>query len=139
MKRISDEKFIETQPDKDRVIALKVEKGEFYFVGWMENAPNYDMQIAMDALRCKLDREYLIGGGDLFETIQSCDGYNNMYVSRSIRERDAYRKFLSYIKCYERSGQENTDDHDIFQVTTDEIIDLIDALRDGEYIFIIER
>lgn len=137
MKRISDEKFIEMQPDKDRVIALKVEKEEFYFVGWMENAPNYDMQIAMDALRCKLDREYLIGGGDLFETIQSCDGYNNMYVFRDLK--DAYRKFLSYIKCYERNGRKNIDDHDIFQVTEDEIIGLIDALRDGEYIFIIER
>lgn len=137
MKRISDEKFIEMKPDKDRVIALKIEKEEFYFVGWMENAPNYDMQIAMNVLQCKLDREFLIGGGDLFETIQSCDGYNNMYVLRDLK--DAYRKFLSCIKCYERNGRKNTDDHDIFQVTVDEIIDVIDALRDGEYIFIIER
>ena len=50
----------------------------------------------------------------------------------------AYEKFLSCINPYQRNGKSNPDDHDIFLMTQKEFGDCIDALRDGDYVFVIE-
>ena len=55
-----------------------------------------------------------------------------------INSTDPYREFLSYVRSYERNGIRDKDDHDIFCVTESELYALADALRDGDYVFVIE-
>ena len=52
--------------------------------------------------------------------------------------RNAYKKFLSCINPYQRNGKSDPDDHNIFLMTQKEFGDCIDALRDGDYVFVIE-
>lgn len=61
MKRLNDESFINMSKTErnftpDDVIAIRVIDGEFYFVGWMEDADSYAIQIAADPMKCKLER-----------------------------------------------------------------------------------
>ena len=49
MKRISDELFVTGENrtySLDDVIAIRIQDGEFYFLGWMENAECYSIQWA---------------------------------------------------------------------------------------------
>ena len=69
------------------------------------------------------------------ESITDSYGYNQVYV---INSTDPYREFLSYVRSYERNGIRDKDDHDIFCVTESELYALADALRDGDYVFVIE-
>ena len=38
MIRLSDAVFISSEPDCDSVIAIRIKNGEYYFLGWMEDA-----------------------------------------------------------------------------------------------------
>ena len=66
----------------------------------------------------------------------SCDGYNDAYLLA--KSENPYSDFLSNIKCYERNAMSDADDHDIFSLTMDEIYSISDALRDGDYVFVID-
>lgn len=48
------------------------------------------------------------------------------------------RFLLSCINPYQRNGKSDPDDHNIFLMTQKEFGDCIDALRDGDYVFVIE-
>lgn len=48
MKRIIDELFV-TEENRgyslDDIIAIRIQNGEFYFLGWMENAERYSILV----------------------------------------------------------------------------------------------
>lgn len=88
MKRLSDKKFIEMKPDMDKVVAIRIKNGDFYFI----------------------DKKY----------------------------DNAYQRFLSFVKCYERNGVASENDHDILLISEDEISNFSDLLRDGDYVWIVE-
>lgn len=139
MKRYSDEKFINSRHDKDKVIALRVKNGEFYFIGWMEDAENYAMQIAKNVDSCELCRDTVVGMGDIYVAITNCEGYNNVYNISQSDSKDyinEYEMFLSFVKPYERNGVSDGD-HDIFILSKDEFSSISDALRDGDYVFML--
>ena len=46
MIRLSDAVFISSEPDCDSVIAIRIKNGEYYFLGWMEDAENYNYVMA---------------------------------------------------------------------------------------------
>ena len=46
MIRLSDALFISSEPDCDSVIAIRIKNGEYYFLGWMEDAENYNYVMA---------------------------------------------------------------------------------------------
>ena len=56
MLRMSDDAFVNDRPNKDTVVAIRIHNGEYYFLGWMEDSENYDMQIANHPERNLLGR-----------------------------------------------------------------------------------
>ena len=151
MKRLSDEAFVGMQKGSyDKIIAIRIEDGDFYFLGWMEDAENYAIQIPVNSYSCMLDRDAVVGCGDIISAIESCDGYNNILydwemdssgnVLHGANEKylNAYDCFLSYVNCYEKDGLSDPDDHDIFCLNADEFNNIIDALRNGDYIFVLD-
>ena len=151
MKRISDELFI-TEENRgyslDDIKAIRTQNSEFYFLGWMENAERYSIQWVK--LNSKIERDLLIASDDVYDAITSCKDYNkvendwlmddkgNLLTKDDHEYRNPYEKFLSCINPYQRNGKSDSDDHDIFLMTQKEFGDCIDALRDGDYVFVIE-
>lgn len=151
MRRISDEKFVDMPPyTADKVVGIRVKDGEFYFIAWMEDAPHYKIQKAMDPDGYLLNREHLIVDGDIFSAVQATDRYNNMYLlyctddsGNLINEDESkyfneYDEFLALIKPYERNGVSDESDHDILLLDRNELSSFCDLLRDGDYILIVE-
>ena len=149
MQRLSDDTFKFMKYNADNIIGIRIKDGEFYFLAWMENAQHYRIQQAMNSNGYLLSRDIIISSGDLYTAITECDGYDNMYLlyerddnGNLIHEedkkfKDEYDKFLSLIRCYERNGQSDEDDHDIIMITKEEMISFFDVFRDGDYVFII--
>ena len=151
MKRISDELFITDENREyglDDVIAVRIQNGDFYFLGWMENAERYSIQWAQSNF--KIRRDFLVACDDIYDAITSCKEYNRMENDWLIDEkgnllndedhkyRNAYEKFLSNINSYQRNRKSDPNDHDIFLMTQKEFGDCIDAFRDGDYVFVIK-
>ena len=67
------------------------------------------------------------------------DDKGNLLNKDDYEYRNPYEKFLSCINPYQRNGKSDPDDHDIFLMTQKEFGDCIDALRDGDYVFVIEQ
>ena len=79
MKRISDELFVTGENrtySLDDVIAIRIQDGEFYFLGWMENAERYSIQWAKS--NSKIERDLLIASDDVYDAITSCKDYNKV-------------------------------------------------------------
>lgn len=154
MRRLSDETFIKTKPEKDSVIGIRVKNGEFYFLGWMEGAENYAIQIPHKIEDCQIERDQLMIADermDVVFAIESTDGYHRMQYYWETDEdgkllspddekfKDPYSRFLSFINLYERNGVSDPEDHDIFVTSAKEFSQICDALRDGDYVFIFEE
>lgn len=136
MRRMSDGTFIAGQPDMDGIYAIRIKNGEFYIVGWMDVAAIYNMQIVTNPEDCLLDR-------DCFSDIDSLNlsivtAINDTEID-TINSSSPYQEFLSHVRNYERNGICGEDDHDIFLVTEKELYAIADALRDGDYVFVIEN
>ena len=80
MIRLSDALFISSEPDYDTVIAIRIKNGEYYFLGWMENAEGYKYVIAKHPEENLLDRDCFSDANSLYCNIISCDGYNDAYL-----------------------------------------------------------
>ena len=116
----------------------------------MEEAEQYSIQIADDINECMLDRSELIVNGNVYEAITHCNGYDNLryvwekdstgnLINTDDRKYDnAYQRFLSFVKCYERNGVASENDHDILLISEDEISNFSDLLRDGDCVWIVE-
>lgn len=103
----------------------------------MEEAEQYSIQIADDINECMLDRSELIVNGNVYEAITHCNGYDNLryvwekdstgnLINTDDRKYDnAYQRFLSFVKCYERNGVASENDHDILLISEDEISNLV--------------
>ena len=150
MQRISDELFVKQEYDPDKIVAVRVKDGEFYFLAWMENAPHYKIQQAQSSDGYLMDRTGLVVDGDIFETVQATKEYNNMYLLYCTNDdgefeneddaqyQNAHEMFLTLVNCYERNGVSDVDDHDIIMLSKEELSMICDMLRDGDYVFIIE-
>ena len=136
MRRMSDGTFIAEQPDMDGIYAIRIKNGEFYIVGWMDVAAIYNMQIVTNPEDCLLDL-------DCFSDIDSLNlSIATAIIDKKIDTKNSsspYQEFLSHVRNYERNGTCGEDDHDIFLVTEKELYAIADALRDGDYVFVIEN
>lgn len=150
MNRVSDELFVKEQYDPDKIVAVRVKDGEFYFLAWMENAPHYKIQQAQNSDGYLMDRTGLVSDGDIFATVQAVKDYNHMYLLYCMNDdgeleneedaqyENAHEMFLTLVNCYERNGVVAAEDHDILMLSKDELSMICDMLRDGDYIFIME-
>ena len=136
MRRMSDGTFITKQPDMDDIYAIRIENGEYYFLGWMEDAEGYNIQIAQQPKNCLLERDCFSDTNSLYNTITASAGYQKIDL---ISSANPYQEFLSHVRNYERNGIRDEDDHDIFVLAEEELYAIIDALRDGDYVFVIEN
>lgn len=93
MIRLSDALFISSEPDYDTVIAIRIKNGEYYFLGWMENAEGYKYVIAKHPEENLLDRDCFSDANSLYCNIISCDGYNDAYLLA--KNENPYSDFLS--------------------------------------------
>ena len=66
------------------------------------------------------------------------DDDGNVIQEQEQTYKNVYERFLSFVRNYERNGVSDADDHDIFCMTTEEFQGIADALRDGDYIFVME-
>ena len=151
MIRLNDEKFLETKPNPDSVVGIRVENGKLYFLAWMEDAPHYRIQRAADSDGYLLDETTLFFTGDIYSCVTETSQYNFMYllyeldddgniVNEDDKEYDSeYEMFLSLIKPYEKNGVADEEDHNILVLSQDELCILCDLLRDGDYILVIEE
>lgn len=152
MQRWSDERFIEEKYNMDKIAAVRVMNGEFYFIAWMEVSPDYSIKAAKNVENCRINPDYIILMGDIMQGIYDSDGYGEpcyiLYETDSdgnpVKGDDrecgsSYEVFLSLVKCHERNGVSDKDDHDIFFLTKDEVSSICVVLRDGEYVFVINE
>lgn len=149
MNRISDEKFIDMAYDEDKIVGIRVKDGEFYFLAWMEDAPHYKIQQAMNTDGYLMDRTGLIVDGDIFSSVQATKEYDSMWLLYRMDDegnlededdkqyKNAHEKFLTLINCYERNGVSDESDHDILMLSKDELSSICDMLRDGDYVLIV--
>lgn len=139
MERLSDDTFIEMQPNEDSVIALRIENGEFFFIAWMENAEDYFMMYTKSPV--ELDRDVVMNGNILNDLVDIISTETQYPVDNDTLEenKNEYSEFLKYVEPYTRNGESRADDHDIFMMTEKEFQSFCDALRDGDYVFVIER
>lgn len=150
MRRISDELFVKGNYDMDGIVAIRVKDGEFYFLAWMEDAPHYKIQKAMNSDGYLLDRSGIVIDGDVFAEVEMTKEYDNMYLLYCMDSNgnlsdeednafsNAYEKFLTLVNCYERNGQSDENDHEILELTREELSSICEVLRDGDYILIVE-
>lgn len=135
MIRIDDGTFKETKPDMDNIIAIRIQNDNIYFLGWMECAENYNIVIANHPERNPLDLDSFSYPDSLYNDIVNSDGYNDCSL---ISSNDPYKEFLSWIRCYEKDLARDKDDHDIYWLKESELYAIVDTLRNGDYIFIID-
>ena len=114
MVKISDKAFTtipylpEGEVDKDNIYALRIDNGKIFFIGWMENAENYAIQMSNSVADSELDKSKLLDGASMYDCITSNPGYNDMYYAwekengKFINPADAtcnneYERFLTLI------------------------------------------
>lgn len=146
MKRLSDNAFILLQPDMDKVYGIRILDGEFYLLGIMEDAEGYRIKKSMHADGDHLERDPLIATGEIltdenmparFVILYELDTDGNPKEEHDKDCENAHECFLHLLEPYTRNGTSDGD-HDIFVLTRNEFSALCDALRDGDYIFVIE-
>lgn len=146
MKRISDEQFLSMKPEQDSIVGIRIKDGEFYFLAWMENAPHYRIQQAQNPDGYLIDRNRLIGDGDIFSSVQETKEYNAMYLLYLLDDEgnvldyngkdfeNEYEMFLTHISCNNNNSDEQ--EHTILLISKEELISFCDLFRDGDYILV---
>ena len=156
MKRITDKEFLETTPDMDSIVAIRVENGKFYFHAWMsqyigllDGHTECNIQYAYNPFTCNIAREDLIRN-DIFEAIRYSDWmkFSNErgdvhYVEDAKREdgsrMNSYETLLSLVQ--NRTGDKGAicAGHNILELTNDEIDSIYGMLRNGDYVFVVKN
>jgi hypothetical protein len=148
MKRVSDERFVETAYNEDKIVAIRVKNGDFYFLAWMENAENYKIQKAKSDDGYLMTRD-LVVDGDIYREITNTKEYDDMVLLHQTDDEgclinedeskyaNVHEEFLQLVRCYERNGVHDESDHDIFMLTKNELSSICDSLRDGDYVLIV--
>lgn len=135
----------------DDVIAIRIIKGDLYFLGWMENAEHYAIKIPRNYYQCKIERD------DILEIVNNSDieednvyDYIARYVSDKAmlyewetddngdllhkEDRDCFNSYERFLDIIKATSQDEVPH--IILTTWDELTEYIDILRDGDYIFI---
>lgn len=148
MKKISDEQFLSMKPEQDSVVGIRIKDGEFYFLAWMENAPHYRIQQAQNPDGYLIDRNRLIGDGDIYSSVQETKEYNAMYLHYLLDDEgnvlddidkdfeNEYEMFLTLISCNNNNWKSVEQNHTILLFLKEELISFCDLLRDGDYILV---
>ncbi len=135
MKRISAEVFRNTKFDEN-VTAIRIEDGEIYFLAWFEDTENYNMVLANKPIL--LDRSICMLNS-MVEAVCWSEGWQRAMSTKVIATFDRESEILEYINPYIRNGKSNEDDYEIFIMSLSEWQNILDSLRDGDYIIILNE
>ncbi len=108
----------------NNALAIRIENGDFYLLGVRNAYTDYLLKEPI-----LLDREDMI-------VPDTRIGY--MPFLLELAKRNCIKRknaLLSAVKDYTRNGISQEDDKDIFEVNDKELSAVIDAFRDGDYIF----
>lgn len=132
MKRISDNMYIEHYMDC-RAIGLRIYNNNPYILGIRtERKKGFPFKIhtylPKNGTPVLINRDNLIATGDIEHEIP----WNELKKT----DKDA-AELLSLIKNHERNNKHDKNDHDIFIISNpEELSEVIDVLRDGDYLFV---
>lgn len=139
--------FLAEKPNQDRVVAVRIKDGEFYFLAWMENAEHYRIQAAQKSNGYLMDKGFLFRTGDIYEAVQSTEEYNSMDVLYQIDDcgnametefTDEYDRFLALFAFGKFAQSRTIDLLDIISISSNEFHNFGETFRDGDYIFIVD-
>lgn len=131
MQRKGKEWFLNKKPNPDNVIGVSVHDNKWYFLGWMEDAENYRMQLPKSEIGLLIDKN-LVKKEGIVSAINQIDAYNSLVYGYLLDNPDGFKK------C-------NKDEYEAFYgVIRPNYIYLIsdyeslcdEKLEDGSYIFI---
>lgn len=132
MKRISDDMY--TKHYKDCLaIGLRIYNNNAYILGIRTDSTRrfpYKIHTYLPKNRTPvlINMENLIATSDITPEIP--------WDELTKTDKDV-TEFLSYIKNHERNNKHDENDHDIFIINNpEELSEVIDVLRDGDYLFI---
>ena len=144
MKRIDDLTFINNINDaicENRIFALRIKKGNPYFLGLMECSAKIAYSFVVNLEDCLLQKESVLCGTlqDSIDHVLDHEIFESE-LQRKFRDSlsNAAEAFLKRIECHKRKGEIDSEDHDIFMVSDTEFNNIVDALCDGDYIFVIK-
>lgn len=149
MKRISQETFVNGKWEEN-VTGLQIENGEFYWICDIEEWPDYP-EFNKDGLRifAPYNGSVILDRALVFEgSLNICEAsnYENTPMTYYYETEEECKKFknvyecmLEYIQPYRRNKNSDPDDYDIFIMNKQELIDFCDALKDGDYIIILNN
>lgn len=146
MKKYTDKMFLAEKPNQDRVVAVRIKDGEFYFLAWMVNAERYRIQYADNHNGYLMDREYLLKTGDIRKAVQKTGRYMDVLYriganGNSIDKEfaDEYERFLSLFTFGRFSASRITAWYGIIGLSENELRDFGGDFHDGDYIFIMDE
>lgn len=153
MERLYYESFIQGSYGEE-VYAISVKDGEIYTKAWVEEWPDASRRIpegVNEPFRIlstsvsegiALDKGTIVCEKSMFKVIMEAEDYNNpLYYHYETDRTDfesVYDCLCSFVKPYSNHGKVDSNDYDIFKMTFEEFQSIYDALRDGDYIFVIE-
>lgn len=133
MIRMSAERFLKNYYGS-KVHAVRIKNGEFYFLAWIDNKN----QLIVTRNPIQLERD-IVMCLPILEAAALNDAWDQEVQNvRAEGKRDAHEKILSCVKPYERNGVSDKGDYDIFRMNIEEWHALCDALRDGDYLLVID-
>ncbi|MBQ6856395.1 MAG: hypothetical protein IJO13_04750 [Lachnospiraceae bacterium] len=143
MKRLSKETFINGNYG-EKCYAIQIRGSEFYFLGQIDEWPDSENECGFRIFmpqkgEIRLDR-IALGEGIIDVTLSDdYEGTPMTYCYETKEEEQkqtVYESLLDLIKPYTLNERSDEDDYDIFMMNNQEISELIDALRDGDYIIV---
>lgn len=144
MKRINDLTFIDNINDavrKSDIIALRIKKGNVYFLGFMSRSAKIAFSFADNLGNCMLRKESVLCETlqDSIDHILTCESFTselrNKFRGGPLSVAEA---FLKRVKRHKRKGEFDSEGHAIFMVSDTEFNNIVDTLRDGDYVFVIK-
>lgn len=127
MKRLDTYTFINGDINKDKIVALEINNGHIYFIGWMEDAESYSMQWAGDGN--EIDINALRLTEDLYHVITHSPGYDDFTYDETTGNEYEY-----FLECIDA----NIQNIPILKLKTSGLIALYDVLKDGIYVLVME-
>ena len=142
MKRRTEQSFLYNNNGyTEGVMILHIENGEVYWVAEVEEYPECGLdnpeglRIMVGKSPIKLDRSRLIEYGTV--EISEEEEYENTSLVYYYETKEEYDQFCNISECLLSlaSAKDGHDEIDIFELTSREMSDIIDVLKDGDYIF----
>ena len=144
MYRLNNDWFINAPyMDLDFIYAVRIMHGSMYLLGYMENAETYKIQKMENVYDCKINT-LLLEKTNFKDVICHVNGWNStrreyvLHDGACIEPESYVNARDMFLQCVEPVGQVYEKNIFLFDSTRD-LNRIVDVLKDGDYIFIIQE